>query len=142
MKRLSIIGLLIFFVLNAWAQETNKPGRVQPKEKVQIESAAETSRQSQMNKIETSVATNTQENVIDYQQAGQSPRKIQGTIVENTVSGDKRMRQVFGSAFDSGRKQKMAKPIELTKCTQAELKSVLPADAIKIKPVRIPAQNE
>jgi cytoskeletal protein RodZ len=141
MKIISIIGLISVFVLSAWAQETNKPGRVQQKNQGQIQSTAQTSNQSKMVKKETSAPNNNQENAIDYQQAGKSPMKIRGTQVQNTVSGDKKVRVSFGSAYDSGPRQKMEKKNEPSPCSRVELKKALPA-AKKMELVRTTHQDE
>jgi hypothetical protein len=72
--------------------------------------------------------------VINYQQSGQSPQTVRGKMMTNTRSGYRKVRQVQGSASDSGPRQVLEKKNLRSQKTQSDLQKAL-RESKKMRPV-------
>ncbi len=142
MKKISIIGLILFFALSSWAQQTNKPVKMQPSNQNQIQLGEQTTSHSTIHKNRYAVQQNNQERVTNYQQQSiKSAQRVPVKIVKNTRSGDQKVRAKFGPATDSGPKLIMEKQKAKFKSAPAGPKKTL-SDRKKVKATRIAVDLE
>jgi hypothetical protein len=138
MKKITVFGLILFYVLSAAAQESDKTGSKQLKDQMQVSEQTKSHSSVQNN----ASAVQNQANVSGHRQTVEtSPGKVPVKIVKNTRRGDKKIREKFGSAVDSGPRLILEKKNLKSKCTTAELQKVLNENK-KMKPVRITAEQE
>jgi hypothetical protein len=141
MKKTAIISLILVFTLSGWAQDANKPAKMQPQNTGQIQAGGQTTAQSSIQQNKSAAEYNNQENVSTYQQEGKSTQKVPVRIVTNTRSGDKKVRVKFGTAAGSGPKLVLEKKNVKSKSTPADLQKTL-GDTKKIKPLRLKVSQE